>query len=78
MFDTTKTAVVAGLPAPQRCSDGELIAALTEAGRLEAVFAARKVAYAAEVHRRRVAADQELGLPTCYQGRGSAAEVAAA
>jgi len=30
--------VVAELPAPQRCSDGELIAALTAAGRLEAVF----------------------------------------
>jgi len=70
--------VIGGLPAARGCSDEELVAALAEAGRLEAVCAARKVAYAAEVHRRRVAADQELGLPTCYQGRGSAAEVAAA
>jgi len=67
-----------GLPPTRSCSDQELIDALGEAARREAMCAERKLAYANELHRRRVRQDEADGVSCAYRGRGTVAEIAAA
>jgi len=57
-----------GLPPTRSCSDQELIDALGEATRREAMCAERKLAYATELHRRRVRQDEADGVSCASKG----------
>ena len=76
MFDTVACSLDLGLPDPGACTDADLIAAMTEAGRRESMAAERKLAYAAELAARRTAADIAAEIAVSRAGRGTAAEVA--
>ncbi len=78
MFERLRSSGELGLPPTRSCSDQELIDALGEAARREAMCAERKLAYATELHRRRVRQDEADGVSCAYRGRGTIAEIAAA
>jgi len=78
MFESLVSSADLGLPRAAECSDAELVAALTEAARREAMCAERALSYLAELGRRRLRQDEQDEVPRQHRGRGTAAEVALA